>query len=162
MVWQEGDREKGERAMACGRIAEVVLLIYDFSTFSNCVGCRGYARQGGGGKMGSEGGLQRGIEVEGWSCSFDLWLGWLMPKDITPWKKKLPPWLKLCFVTCLTGRSDLASFCFVMKVWKGVISCSQVRKHLFDHFIMSLNHKMTGLTDKNDVLLKTGIYKRDQ
>lgn len=46
MVWQEGDGEKGERAVACGRIAEVILLIYEFSTFSNCVGCRGYARQG--------------------------------------------------------------------------------------------------------------------
>lgn len=35
-VWQEGDREGGSGAMACGRIAEVVLLIYDFSTFPNC------------------------------------------------------------------------------------------------------------------------------
>lgn len=63
MVWQEGDREKGEWAMACGRIAEVVLLIYDFSTFSNCVGCRGNARQGrwGGGwevKEGCSGALK--------------------------------------------------------------------------------------------------------
>lgn len=34
--------------MACGRIAEVVLLIYDFSTFSNCGHCRVHARQEGG------------------------------------------------------------------------------------------------------------------
>ncbi len=41
--------------MACGRIAEVVLLIYDFSTFSNCGDCRVYARQGAGGWEVKEG-----------------------------------------------------------------------------------------------------------
>lgn len=62
--------------MACGRIAEVVLLIYDFSTFSNCGDCRVYARQErgreGGEGMGSEGGMRRDVEVERWSRSFDL------------------------------------------------------------------------------------------
>lgn len=33
------EQRGGGRAMACGRIAEVVLLIYDFSTFSNCADC---------------------------------------------------------------------------------------------------------------------------
>lgn len=62
--------------MACGRIAEVVLLIYDFSTFSNCGDCRVHARQGrgreGGERMGSEGGMRRDVKVERWSRSFDL------------------------------------------------------------------------------------------
>ena len=65
----------GERAMACGRIEEVILLIYDFLTFSNCGDGRVYARHGRGRGdmgMGSEGGMRRGAEVEGWSRSFDL------------------------------------------------------------------------------------------
>lgn len=67
MAWQEGGG-----VMACGRIAEVVLLIYDFSTFSNHVDCRGYAQRGRWKRGRGETWKVRGIEVEGWSCSFDL------------------------------------------------------------------------------------------
>lgn len=45
------------------RVAEVILLIYDFSTFSNCEDYRLYAqrRRGRGEGMGSEGGIRRGV-----------------------------------------------------------------------------------------------------
>lgn len=41
--------------MACGRIAEVVLLIYDILTFSSCGGCTVYAQHGRGRGGGGEG-----------------------------------------------------------------------------------------------------------
>jgi len=66
-VWQEGKGGGGERAMACGRIAEVVLLIYDFLTLSNS-GEYMHSTGGEGGE-GREGGMRRGVEVEGWSRS---------------------------------------------------------------------------------------------
>lgn len=61
-----------------------------------------------GGETGAEG---WSAEVERWSRSFDL-TGVINAKGYYPLEKVLAPWLKSCYATCLTGRSDLASFCF--------------------------------------------------
>lgn len=85
--WWGGRRGTGRR-MACGRGHSFDLWFFNFSELWRLQSIP-TAAEGKEGK-GWEGGTWRGVEVERWSRSFDSWLVWLMPKDITPRKKCWP------------------------------------------------------------------------
>lgn len=139
----DGDGVAGGGQGGGWRVAEVILLIYGFSTFSSCEDHRVYAqhRRGRRGRRGRDGKRRR--DMAGCWSGEVVTLLWFMTSMINakgyyPLEKVLAPWLKLCFATCLTGRSDLASVCAVTTTWRGVISCLRGRKYPFDGFIMSI------------------------
>lgn len=117
----QGTGEGGLVWLACGSIAEVMHLIYDFLTFffkqrrlqSVCTAGKGAgAKEGCGGRM--------------------VTLFRFMTRVINAWgyyplEKSAGPLNWSCVLLHVWQTSDLASFCFVTTIRREVISCSQAR-----------------------------------